>query len=142
MLEMTVSEAPESPVLEKCEKHLVFVYGTLMRGHYNHAFLSGSRFFGEGTAHGLALYNVTSAFPGAVRRDGCRVMGEVYEVDRETLAMLDRLESNGCLYRREKFPVVLGSGDVVKAWTYLWLRGVNEETFVSADRQPWGKCVV
>jgi gamma-glutamylcyclotransferase (GGCT)/AIG2-like uncharacterized protein YtfP len=120
-------------------KNLVFVYGTLMRGRGNHGFLHGARFLGAGRVEGLALYDVTPYYPGAVREEGGAVLGEVYEVDEEMLADLDRLEGNGILYRRERFPVALETGETVEAWVYLWLRGVHPKTRVPLQRQPWRK---
>lgn len=67
----------------------MFVYGTLKRGFGNHSLLKDSEFQGsavvQGTlyVHGLPYY----------RREGSgSVYGELYRVDDDTLARLDRLE--------------------------------------------------
>ncbi|MFZ5642527.1 MAG: gamma-glutamylcyclotransferase family protein [Bacillota bacterium] len=116
----------------------VFVYGTLMSGHGNHFYLHNSRFLGNGEVHGLALYDVTSCFPGAVREKRCTLLGEVYEVNFKTMTALDRLESNGFLYKREKFPVILEGKQCVTAWVYIWMRRVKG-CKVPKELQPWGK---
>lgn len=78
----------------------VFVYGTLMSGGRNAGLMAGARFIGPAvTADAvwrLEQFNSASS-PGrqtpAMRRGGTgRVGGEVWEVDAEGLARLDRLE--------------------------------------------------
>lgn len=73
-----------------------------------------------------------------MREPGSTVRGEVYAVDASTLQNLDELEDNGRLYRRELLPVVLEErGETLRAWVYLWLRGVRPEKAVPPERQPW-----
>ena len=62
----------------------------------------------------------SSSSPGkqtpAVRKGGsARISGEIYDVDAEGLAALDRLEQNGIRYQREEVPLSDGS----MAWIYL-----------------------
>jgi gamma-glutamylcyclotransferase (GGCT)/AIG2-like uncharacterized protein YtfP len=91
-------------------KHRVFVYGTLKRGIHNHRLLEKSQFIGEAfTVEKFRMYNV--GFP--VLRpadDGKSVFGEVYDVDDDTLANLDRLEGEGHMYDRKTVTVYLTSG--------------------------------
>ncbi|OPY61145.1 MAG: Gamma-glutamylcyclotransferase family protein YtfP [Pelotomaculum sp. PtaU1.Bin065] len=117
---------------------LVFVYGTLLSGHRNNYYLKNSKFVSIGKVKGLALYDVTESYPGVVQEENSTVIGEVYEVNSTTLKLLDRLESNGYLYRREKFSVMIKGAAVVEAWTYLWLRPVTG-AMVPLDKQPWRK---
>ena len=105
---------------------LVFVYGTLKRGGSNHASLAGQAFVGTArTAPGFRLYAL-DGYPGMIRlpadRDG--VHGEVWSVDGEALAELDRLEGlDEGLYRREAVPLLAPfSGQTVEA--YLYARSV------------------
>lgn len=83
--------------------HNVFVYGSLMRGFGNHGLLESSAFISEATAEGLRLYTL-GAFPAVLSGDDgdSPVRGEVYSVDDETLARLDRLEGHPNFYRRER----------------------------------------
>ena len=101
----------------------VFVYGTLMSGGRNAALMAGARLVGPAvTADAvwrLDQFNSASS-PGrqtpALRKGGAaRITGEVWEVDTEGLARLDRLEQNGVRYLRE--PVALAGGGV--AWAYV-----------------------
>lgn len=101
----------------------VFVYGTLMSGGRNAALMAGARLVAPAvTADAvwrLEQFNSASS-PGrqtpALRKGGtARVAGEVWEVDAEGLARLDRLEQNGLRYLRE--PLALAGGGV--AWGYV-----------------------
>jgi gamma-glutamylcyclotransferase (GGCT)/AIG2-like uncharacterized protein YtfP len=100
----------------------VFVYGTLKKGYRNHRLLEGSNYIGEGKISGYDLYDLGS-FPGIIRGKG-EVVGEIYEIDQETLKRVDMLESEGQLYSR--VPVeVSQNGKMVKAATYVFNRSVN-----------------
>jgi gamma-glutamylcyclotransferase (GGCT)/AIG2-like uncharacterized protein YtfP len=92
---------------------LVFVYGTLKRGHGNHHWLAGASFEGEARLPGVVLHDL-GPFPMAVAGEGT-VTGEVYCVDAAGLARLDRLEGYPRLYDRR--PLALADGR--SAWVYL-----------------------
>ena len=120
---------------------LVFVYGTLMRGNRNHRWMlqdnPGAEFVGEGWAEGVALYKVTSGYPGVILEAGSRTRGEVFRVDQQILRRMDDLEDEGDLYRREKVAVSLDEGPTVETWVYLWNRVPDPATRVPEERQPW-----
>lgn len=93
----------------------VLVYGTLKRGYANHHWLAGAPFLGEGVMVGLALHDL-GPFPMAVPSPNNDLLrGELYRVDRPTLAALDRLEGTPRLYRRWLHSLQ-GGGE---AWVYL-----------------------
>lgn len=69
--------------------HLVFVYGTLKKGFHNHGLLEESEYEGPGKVPGH-LYVV--GLPYYKKADDGVVYGELYRVDDNTLARLDRLE--------------------------------------------------
>jgi len=93
----------------------VFVYGTLRRGFGNHRLLAGARFLGEArTARAYRMVSLGGC-PGMLAGTS-RVVGEVYEVDDETLLRLDRLEGHPYMYRRE--PVRLHGFAKVEAYIY------------------------
>jgi len=107
--------------------HRVFVYGTLKRGFPNHdAGLAGQRFLGR--------FHTRDAYPLVVagrwfspvllaeRGTGHRVHGEVFAVDDEVLAELDRIESTHLPqgYDRIGIAVTAAFGDAAfDAWTYV-----------------------
>lgn len=83
------------------EAPLLFVYGTLMRGERNHAYLERAQFLGEvATSPGFRLLDC-ERYPGMVKapeRDGRpapdTVQGELYRVTAEQLAAVDELEGH------------------------------------------------
>ncbi|QSP96378.1 gamma-glutamylcyclotransferase [Marinobacter salinisoli] len=112
--------------------HLVAVYGTLKRGHYNSHLLEDAVFLGEDTLTALTLYDL-GAFPGALLHPSSGVQVEVYSVTRGILWQLDALEvflpdaPEQSLYLREQLPTRHGT-----AWTYIYNRPVeNHQRIVS-----------
>jgi gamma-glutamylcyclotransferase (GGCT)/AIG2-like uncharacterized protein YtfP len=92
----------------------IFVYGSLKRGESNHRLLARARFLGRAhTAPFFELYDL-GAFPAMVAGGFTSVAGELYEVDEETLAAIDRLEGHPTLYRRT--PTPLAEGGVADAY--------------------------
>lgn len=114
----------------------VFVYGSLREGGHNHAWLQ--RTGPEGATLAFAagrLFHLPSAgFPAMVATEEPSapppgpgwVTGEFAGYEDEealerALADLDQLEDvEGGLFRRERLPVVLGSGHRYEAWAYVF----------------------
>ncbi|MBK1734154.1 hypothetical protein CKO15_02420 [Halorhodospira abdelmalekii] len=94
--------------------HLVFVYGTLKRGHSNHHVFAqaGSRFLRAwATSPEYEMIDLGD-FP-AVREGGnTSIHGEIYEVDN--LAPIDALEDYPVLYDRKRIKTPCGD-----AWLYV-----------------------
>src|SRR5215470_7038413 len=92
-------------------EHLVFVFGTLKEGFPNFATNRGVRMAGSfKTCAAYPLYLVGERHvPWLVNSPGtgARVSGQIFRVDRETLAAMDRLErvSEPDGYRREVLEV-------------------------------------
>ncbi len=100
----------------------IFAYGSLMSGERNHRLLVGARLVGEArTGPAYSLFDL-GAFPGLVAGGTHAVVGEVYDVDGDALAALDRLEGHPTLYRRTA--IVLEDGRSVE--TYLLTRAQVE----------------
>ena len=84
--------------------HSIFVYGTLKRGLCRAHFLAGQHFWGE--ARTLPRYRMydCGTYPGLKRSadDGLSIIGELWQVDDECLARLDREEgvAEGLYVRR------------------------------------------
>jgi gamma-glutamylcyclotransferase (GGCT)/AIG2-like uncharacterized protein YtfP len=79
-------------------KQLLFVYGSLKRGFSNHRQLSRAAFVGEcQTAQRYRLF-LLGPYPALASEGEHRIHGELYAVDRRTLAKLDVFE--GKAYRR------------------------------------------
>jgi gamma-glutamylcyclotransferase (GGCT)/AIG2-like uncharacterized protein YtfP len=101
------------------EQHLVFVYGTLLRGLSNHALLDQAPFLGPArTKKPYALY--LDYFPKVVREETVSpIVGELYLVDGPVLALLDDLEDHPFEYRREQVDIIMDDNEEVLAWIYF-----------------------
>lgn len=102
------------------DKYLVFVYGTLRKGFWNHRLLSKSKFIGK--AKTKEKYKLTADDIPYLTDDKriCNVIGEVYEVDEQTLESLDHLEGHPIHYQRRQIPVILENGTEITAWCYFY----------------------
>ncbi|MFT3869395.1 MAG: gamma-glutamylcyclotransferase family protein [Nibricoccus sp.] len=84
-------------------KHQVFVYGTLKHGGSNHHLMAGQQFIAIAKTEPLyKLYSI-GAYPGMVDvpTNGNPIEGEIWAVDADCLAKLDRLEGlDEGLYKR------------------------------------------
>ncbi|MBK1735860.1 hypothetical protein CKO15_11340 [Halorhodospira abdelmalekii] len=93
---------------------LVFVYGTLKRGHSNHHVLAranGRFLMAWATAPEYELIDL-GAFPAVREGGGTAIQGEIYKV--RDLAPIDRLEGYPMLYDRKRIETPCGS-----AWLYI-----------------------
>lgn len=113
------------------EPEIVFVYGTLRRGGSDHFRMATAKFVSEATLSGR-LYRV-HWYPGLVLdQAGDEIHGEVYEVDKDALAILDVFEGlapggvEGTEYRRLKAEVVLKDSQVIEAWVWEWIGATDE----------------
>lgn len=98
--------------------HLVFVYGTLKRGHGNNHILEGQRMVGPAVTR--RRFHVTCVgFPIAYRGgpDPRPLQGELYAVDDWALIRMDRLEGVPRHYQRTSAKVRVGH-TTLNAWMY------------------------
>jgi gamma-glutamylcyclotransferase len=109
----------------------IFVYGSLLKGLTNHRLLVRARPLGKArTTRGYRMHDL-GHFPAVVAdAEGGRIVGELYEVDADTLTALDRLEGHPRLYRRTL--VTLDDGTCAE--TYL----MRAEQVHAADVVPSG----
>lgn len=102
---------------------LVFVYGTLRKGHGNHRLIRGDKFVGTGsTVNKYAMYSMGIPFVNEYEQVS-NITGEVYEVSKNTLNQLDMLEGHPSWYRRKKTKIKIGPKTL-----YAWLYFNNEKT--------------
>jgi gamma-glutamylcyclotransferase (GGCT)/AIG2-like uncharacterized protein YtfP len=113
-------------------KHYVFVYGSLKQGYGNHRLLETSTFIGKRLTRNTDFYMVSlHSFPGVLKTEsgeGFSIMGELYEVDDNTLKNLDILEGNGHFYKRELVDI---HSYPDKAWMYVLMD--MPRSFYSSD---------
>jgi gamma-glutamylaminecyclotransferase len=123
-------------------KHLVFVYGTLLSGLGNHHIIEPGHFIADGET--VERFRMTAGgIPFVSRVDPvCRVKGELYIVNDETLADLDRLEGHPRFYCRELVEVEGPGGAIFTAWCYLCERGAGHHLVDDGDfrrvANAWG----
>lgn len=119
--------------------HAVFVYGSLKKGFYNHAFLRGAHFAGPVVSCDAYCLFSLGSYPGLHKRPAqYPVAGELYQVDAGGLQRLDELEENGHEYQREIIQVQTPLGQSLPAWCYFYLgprpRGLlGRGTDINAD---------
>lgn len=108
----------------------VFVYGTLMRGMSRHRYLKNCPFLGTARVEAL-LYDL-GRYPGIKAGKG-DVIGELYDIDAETLERLDEVEgyapddeASSLYLRRTVKARFLASGRAVEAVAYFYNRCVDE----------------
>jgi gamma-glutamylcyclotransferase (GGCT)/AIG2-like uncharacterized protein YtfP len=92
----------------------VLVYGSLREGFGNHRLVQHCTCLGMAAVQGFRMVDL-GVFPGLVEENtGASVVGEVYQVDKHTLATLDQLEGHPDFYRRQLVTTEYG-----EAWVYV-----------------------
>ena len=101
-------------------KFKIFTYGTLLRNCGNDHLLVGSKLLEANaiTPPTLTMLNLGS-FPGIVEDGTTAVKGELYEVDEDTLARLDRLEGHPGFYERKPIAITTAEGEVAAEAYFL-----------------------
>lgn len=105
----------------------VFVYGTLRKGQMLSNNLLKSNYLGDATVVGT-LFNL-GWFPAYVEEGITGVVGEVYEIDHETLERLDVIEGYPDLYKRKKVDTPYGEAFIY----YQERRPSHSEVIESGD---------
>ena len=98
---------------------LVFVYGTLKKGFWNHRVLGDSELVGTTDTVEDSYVLLDAGFPALTQVDegGAPVRGEVYRVTSpEVLQHLDYLEGEGSMYHRR--PITLKGHEEDEVLTY------------------------
>jgi len=108
-------------------RHLIFVYGTLLRGSCRHHVLVQQEFLGEArTKKCFRLFNL-GTYPGLVDNvnHGFAIQGELYKVTPECLKKLDQIEAiESGLYERKRISLQPPWADV-DAVAYFFLGDVS-----------------
>jgi len=103
----------------------LFVYGTLKRGGRLHYHLEGATFVCDDTISNCNLY-MLDWYP-AVKSGFLEVTGQVYEIDDRILKLMDQVEGEGTLYKREQRETKKGN----LAWIYFYLGSVRNDQLVT-----------
>jgi gamma-glutamylaminecyclotransferase len=108
-------------------RHLVFVYGTLLRGEVNNRLLDGAELLGSHRTEACYTLYDLGAYPGLSRGGRTAVSGEVYRVDEAVLRQLDRLEDYPRLYDRVLIPSPYG-----RAWLYVYRGRIKHRPIIAS----------
>lgn len=107
-------------------KHLVFVYGTLRQGGSNHHMLAECEFVGPHETEPRYTMCRLGQFPAVVARGETPIVGELYRIEDEVLALLDELECYPQVFSRQVINTPPGD-----AWMYVYNRLVGTDEFVA-----------
>ena len=113
----------------------IFVYGTLMKGMVNHAFLKDSKFVGKAEVSGFDMY-LLGNYPGVINGSG-RVKGEIYEISDITLKDINELEGEGYLYVKTKVKTIEGD----EVLLYVYNKSIQYKPKIPYEMQPYNKLV-
>jgi len=119
----------------------VFVYGTLLQGEANHRLLRDARLIRPARTPAEFDLLHLGGFPAMARGGRTAVRGEIYDVDRNLLRRLDRLEGHPHFYRRER--IELEGGDSALAYLLNGAQIVGYPRIASGDwrREAEETCV-
>ena len=106
-------------------RHLVFVYGTLLRGEVNHHLLSTAEYVGDHKTEPCFTLFVLGAYPGVAPGGDTAITGEVYRVDAAVMRQLDRLEDYPRLYDRRLIPSPFG-----RTWIYVYRGRIRDRPVI------------
>ncbi len=113
----------------------IFVYGTLMEGMVNHAFLENSKKVKDAEIEGFDMYFL-GHYPGVIKGSG-RIKGEIYEVSADVLKRLDEFEGEGYLYVKRNVQATTGE-DVL---LYVYNQSIDNKPQIAYEMQPYNKLV-
>jgi gamma-glutamylaminecyclotransferase len=106
---------------------ILFLYGTLKRGHRNHRLVADQEFLGEAVTEPRYRVFDLGPYPGLVvdEANGVAVRGELWAVGECCLAELDEFEEESHAFRRGPVAVAGREGEV---FAYFWNRPVPAGT--------------
>ena len=121
--------------MQQEKKHLIFTYGTLKRGFWNHRLLVDAEFIGEfATASDYKIY-CNGSYPYLIEAGsdkGVPVEGEIYRVSDAELARCDRLEGHPSAYTRKPIKIIyeikdgkLTESEIEGVEAYIYSHGVT-----------------
>ena len=133
--EKPLFEAARESAVTAATRTQIFVYGSLRSGGINHSLLGSSTLVRRARTESRFELVSLGPFPALVRGGETAVVGEVYEVDRRTLAELDALEGCPDFYRRER--VRLDDGEAVLAYLLAHEQVENMPRIPDGDWIGW-----
>ena len=107
------------------EYNVLFVYGTLLEGEYNHGRLADSKKVADQVWVYGELFDTHCGYPALYTGNDDKVSGELYEVSPAVMKQIDELEGyfgpfdSGNLYDKVEVEVHVGQ-HTYKALTYVY----------------------
>lgn len=99
---------------------ILAVYGTLKRGFGNNSLLEriNAKFITSGkTSNKYTMFK--SGIPFVTKKEMTNITVELFDVNDDTVYMVDRLEDNPNWYKREEIPIDGDDGKKYQAWLYF-----------------------
>lgn len=122
--------------MDKDDKFLLFIYGTLKRDGQRHRAIQDQTFLGEATTKtGYQLLDLGS-YPGLIRveQDGRKITGELWEIHNSRLPMLDQIEGAPRLYRLEPIEI---EGENRKVVSYFFKLLTSAKNAPIIEKNYW-----
>lgn len=96
---------------------LLFIYGTLKRGHHNNRLLAQSQFIETATTQPkYRLYNCGNYPALKYATEGYPIQGEIWQIQPHTLKQLDTLEGTPWLFDRQ--PIEITNHQNIQGYIY------------------------
>ena len=116
----------------------LFVYGTLLSGEPNHYILSTSKFLTNAqTKPEFELLDINGQCPAMVAGGKTVVKGELYSLNKKTLAIIDRLEGHPQFYKR--ISISLFDDRIVQTYIINNIKIDKYLRIIDGDWQKWTK---
>ena len=113
---------------------LVFVYGSLKRGHVLHHLLESQPCHGHATTKPFYRLFDLGSYPGLVEwPEGLAIQGEVYRIDAECLRRLDEAEGVAEGHYARRSVSLEAPFDIHNVQAWFWLHPVS-------GRRDCGQC--
>ena len=109
------------------QSNLVFVYGSLKVGHYNHGLLSSAAFISTHITEPHFTLLDLGEYPAVLCQGDTCIHGEIYSVDATTFIALDELEDYPDMYDRILIPTEFG-----EAWMYTLAQQDNNYPVIAS----------
>lgn len=119
----------------------LFVYGSLLRGEFNHHYLKGAQFQGSDHLVGFQMFDL-GPYPMLIAGQNLDpqlpipepIGGERYGIPPSLLLVLDELEEHPEVYRRQWLQLVSGAW----AWVYVGTQlGIPAPRVSGGDWRQW-----
>lgn len=110
----------------------VAVYGSLRKGLHNHRLLTTSEMIGTDELENFSMFSL-GPFPFITPEEAeNKIAVEVYEVNEEVFASLDRLEGYPSFYNRQEVDTKHG-----KCWIYFMEKDTSYGKHIPVESGDW-----